>query len=179
MLGIDLLPTRDVFPHEDGQEKMTTSIPILKENTMSQPFPYQAANTLRSSRIGQILFTVLAVVACALGSLLLSLAWFGVGVTPGLEAEARGMAVIIVWPVTMLVVGICSTVASLLGKRLGKRRVVASFSLPVAFAIMMGVWALVAFFMITISAVIFTAMLVLLNTCAIWLAALFLRSRSG
>jgi CDP-diglyceride synthetase len=167
-----------VFPHEDGQEKMNNSIPILKENTMSQPFTYQAANNRRSSRIGQLLFTVLALLACALGSLMLSLAWFGVGVTPGLEAEARGMAVIIVWPVTMLVVWICSTIASLLGKRLGKRWVVVSFSLPVAFAIMMGVWALVAFFMITVSAVMFTAMLMLLNTGAIWLAALFLRSRS-
>jgi cytochrome bd-type quinol oxidase subunit 2 len=141
---------------------------------MSQPFPYQAANNRRSSRIGQLLFTVLALLALALGSLLLSLAWFGVGVTPGLEAEARGMAVIIVWPVTMLVVWICSTIASLLGKRW----VVASFSLPVAFAIMMGAWALVAFFMITISAVIFTAMLILLNTGAIWLASRFLRSTS-
>src|SRR5579859_1933802 len=161
MLGIDLLHTRDVFPHEDGQEKMNNSIPILKENTMSQPFTFHAVNNRSASRIGQLLFTVLAVVELALGSLRLSLAWFGGGVTPGLEAEARGMAFIIVWPVTMLVVWICSTIASLLRKRLGKRWVVASLSLPVAFAIMMGVWALVAFFMITISAVIFTAMLIL------------------
>ncbi len=174
MLVVDLFHARDMFPHEEGQVKMNTNIPILKENTMSQPFPYQAVNNRSASRIGQLLFTVLALLACALGSLLLSLAWFGVGVTPGLEAEARGMAFIIVWPVTMLIVWICSTIAS----RLGKRWVVASLSLPVAFAIMMGGWALVAFFMITISAVMFTAMLMLLNTGAIWLASWFLRSTS-
>ena len=119
MLGIDLFHTREVFTHEDGQEKMSTSIPLLKEKIMSQPGTFQAVNNRHSSRIGQFLFTFLAVVACALGSLLLSLAWFGVGVTPGLEAEARGMAVIIVWPVTMLVVWICSSVASLLGEAPG------------------------------------------------------------
>lgn len=157
-----------------AQEKMNTSIPILKENIMSQPYTFQAANNRRSSRIGQLLFTVLALLAFAAGSLLLSLAWFGVGVTPGLEAEARGMAVIIVWPVTMLVVWICSTIAS----RLGKRWAVASLSLPVAFAIMMAVWVPVAFFMVTTSAVIFTTMLMLLNIGAIWLASWFLRSTS-
>ncbi len=139
---------------------------------MSQPGTFQAVNNRHSSRIGQFLFTFLAVVACALGSLLLSLAWFGVGVTPGLEAEARGMAVIIVWPVTMLVVWICSSVASLLGKR----RVLVFFSFPVALAIMMGVFVLVAFFMVTSSAVVFTAVLMLLNIGAIWLAGRFLRS---
>lgn len=139
---------------------------------MSQPITFQAVNNRRSSRIGQLLFTVLAVVAFALGSLLLSLAWFGVGVTPGLEAEARGLAFIIVWPVTMLVVWICSIIALLLAKRW----VLASLSLPAAFAIMLGVWAPVAFFMLTISAVMFTAFLILLNTGAIWLAIWFLRS---
>lgn len=141
---------------------------------MSQPFTFQATNSRNPVRIGQILFTVLALLALALGSWLLSLAWFGVGVTPGLEAEARSMALIIVWPVTILVVWICSTIASLLGKR----KVLAASSLPVAIAIMMGVWVPVAFFMLTASAVMFTAILTLLNIGAIWLAALFLRSRS-
>ena len=140
---------------------------------MSQPFTFRAANYRSSSRNGQMLFTVLALVAFAVGSLLLSLAWFGVGVTPGLEAEARGLAFIIVWPVTMLVVWICSTIALLLAKRW----VLASLSLPAAFAIMLGVWAPVAFFMLTTSAVLFTAFLILLNTGAIWLASWFLRSR--
>ena len=174
MLGVDLFHARNVFTHEDGQEKMITTIIILKENTMSQPVTFQAANTSSSSRIRQILFTVLALLAFAGASLLLSLAWFGVGVTPGLEAEARGFAFIIVWPVTMLIVWICSIIAFLLAKRW----VLASFSLPVAFATMIIVWALVAFFMLNSSAVMFTAFLILLNTGVIWLASWFLRSTS-
>jgi CDP-diglyceride synthetase len=175
---IDLPDEKEVFTHRDRAGENVITFIFCKEKIMSQPFTFHAVNNRSASRIGQVLFTVLALLALVLGSLLLSLAWFGVGVTPGLEAEARGMAFIIVWPVTMLVVWICSTIASLLGKRLGKRRIVVSFSLPVAFVIMMGVWALVAFFMITISAMIFTTMLILLNIGAIWLAAWFLRSAS-
>jgi hypothetical protein len=163
-----------VFTHEDGQEKMMNSIPILKGKTLSQPSTFQAVNNRSSSRIGQLLFTVLAVVVFAAGSLLLSLAWFGVGVAPALEAEAKGFAFIIVWPVTMLIVWICSIIALLLAKRW----ILASVSFPVAFATMIIVWALVAFFMLNSSAVMFTAFLILLNTGAIWLASWFLRSTS-
>ena len=74
---------------------------------MSQPFTFQAANNRSPLRIGQIVFTILALLAFAVGSLLLSLLWFGVGVTitgkvPGAEPEVRGFVFIIVWPVTML-----------------------------------------------------------------------------
>jgi hypothetical protein len=144
---------------------------------MSQPFTFQAVNNRNPLRIGQVLCTVLALLAFALGSLLLSLLWFGVGVTitgkvPGAEPELRGFVFIIVWPVTMLVVWVMSTVALLLGKRW----VLASLSLPAAFAILLGVWALVAFFMLNTSGVMFTALFILLNTGAIWLASWFLRS---
>ncbi len=141
---------------------------------MSQPFTFQVANNRSPIRTAQLLFTVLALLAFAVGSLLLSLVWFRVTSAPGLEAEARGLLFIIVWPVTMLVVWVCSTIALLLGKRW----VLASLSLLAAIAIMMGVWMLVAFFMLTLSAVMFTAVLILLNTGAIWLASCFLRSRS-
>ena len=141
---------------------------------MSQPFTFQAANNRNPVRAGQLLFTVLALLAFALGSLLLSIVWFGAGVAPGLEPEARGLLFIMVWPVTMLVVWICSTIALLLAKR----RVLASLSLPTAIAILMGVWALVAFFMLNTSAVMFTAFFILLNTGALWLARWFLRSAS-
>ncbi len=146
---------------------------------MSQPFTFQAVNNRNPLRIGQVLCTVLALVAFALGSLLLSLCWFGVGVTvtgkvPGAEPELRGFVFIIVWSVTMLAVWVCSTIALLLGKRW----VLASLSLPAAFAILLGVWALVAFFMLTTSGVMFTALFILLNTGAIWLASWFLRSTS-
>src|SRR2546429_2494177 len=48
---------------------------------MSQPFTFQAANNRSPLRIGQVIFTVLALLSFALGSVLLSLVWFGVGVT--------------------------------------------------------------------------------------------------
>ena len=144
---------------------------------MSQPFTFQAVNNRNPLRIGQVLCTVLALLAFALGSLLLSLLWFGVGVTitgkvPGAEPELRGFVFIIVWPVTMLAVWVMSTVALLLRKRW----VLASLSLPASIAILMGVWALVAFFMLNTSGVMFTALFILLNTGAIWLASWFLRS---
>jgi hypothetical protein len=147
---------------------------------MSQSIPFQAANNRSPARAGQLLFTVVALLAFALGSLLLSLGWFGVGVTipagklPGAEIEARGFLLILVWPVTMLIVWICSTIALLLAKRW----VLASFSLPAAIAILLGVWWLVAMFMFNTSAVMFTAFFILLNTGAIWLVSWFLRSPS-
>jgi len=146
---------------------------------MSQPFTLQAANHRRPLRIGQIIFTVLTLLAFALGSLFLSLGWFGVGVTitgklPGAIQEARVFILMFLWPITMLVVWVCSTIALLLAKRW----ILASVSLPAAFAILLGVWALVAFFLLNTSGVMFAALFILLNTGAIWLAAWFLRSTS-
>jgi hypothetical protein len=145
---------------------------------MSQSFTFQEANNRSPVRTGQLIFTVLALLAFALGPLLLSLVWFGVGITipagklPGAEIETRAFLFIFLWPVTMLVVWICSTIALLLAKRW----LLASLSLPTAFAILLGVWALVAFFMLNTSGVMFTALFILLNTGAIWLASWFLRS---
>ncbi len=145
---------------------------------MSQPFPFQAADNRSPVRVAQLLFTVLALLTFAGGSLLLSLGWFGVGITitdgklPGAEIEARAFLFMLVWPVTMLIVWICSTIALLLAKRW----VLASFTLPTAIAILLGVWWLVAYFLLNISDVMFTAFFILLNTGAIWLASWFLRS---
>jgi hypothetical protein len=153
---------------------------ILKENIMSQPFTLQAANHRSPLRIGQLIFIVLTLLAFALGSLLLSLAWLGVGVTipagkvPGAEPEIRGFLFIIVWPVTMLAVWVLSTSALLLAKRW----LLASLALPAAIVILYGVWFLVARFMLTTSGVMFTVLFILLNTGAIWLARWFLRSKS-
>ena len=146
---------------------------------MSQPFTFQAANNRNPLRAAQLLLPVLALLSFAVGSMLLSLVWFGVGVTipgklPGAEIEVRAFAFILLWPVTMLAVWIFSTLALLLAKRW----LLASLSLPVALAILFGVWALVAFFMFNTSAVLFTAFFILLNTGTIWLAAWFLRSTS-
>jgi hypothetical protein len=143
---------------------------------MSQPYTFQTATNRRPGRTKHILFTVLALLAFAGGSLLLSLGWFGVGggVAPGAEPEARAFLFIFLWPVTMLIVWICSIIATLLAKRW----VLASFSLPAAIALLLVVWALVAFFMLNVSAVIFTAFFLVLNTGAIWLACWFLKSSS-
>ena len=146
---------------------------------MSQPFTFQAANNRNPLRAAQLLLPVLALLSFAVGSMLLSLVWFGVGVTipgklPGAEIEVRAFAFILLWPVTMLAVWIFSTLALLLAKRW----LLASLSLPVALAILFGVWALVAFFMFNTSVVLFTAFFILLITGATWLAAWFLRSAS-
>jgi hypothetical protein len=155
-------------------------IEIIKEITLSQPFTFQAANNRSPVHTTQLIFTVLALLAFVLGSLLMILVWFGVGVTIptdkllNAEPEIRAFVFIIVWPVTLLVVWICSTIALLLAKRW----VLASFSLPAAIVILLGVWWLVAMFMLTASALMFTAFFMLLITGAIWLVAWFLRSAS-
>jgi hypothetical protein len=143
---------------------------------MSQPFTIQAANNRSPLRIGQITFTVLALLAFALGSVLLSLVWFGVGVTTTgkdlyADAEVRTFVFIVIWPATMLAVWIFSTLALLLAKRW----ILASLVLPVAFAILLGIWWVVAVFLLNISGVMFTALFILLNTGAIWLASWFLK----
>ena len=146
---------------------------------MSQPVTFQAANNRSPLRIGQITFTVLALLSFALGSVLLSLVWFGVGVTTTgkdfyADTEVRTFVFIVIWPATMLAVWIFSTLALVLAKRW----LLASLSLPVAFAILYGIWWFMAAFMLNISGVMFTALFILLNTGAIWLASWFLRSTS-
>src|SRR5437588_12890185 len=141
---------------------------------MSQPFTLQAANNRSPLRIGQITFTALALLAFAGGSLLLSLAWLGVGMTTtakdfGAAMEGRAFAFILLWPATMLAVWIFSTLALLLSKRW----LLASLSLPAAFAILYGIWMFMALFMLNISGVMFTAFFILLNTGAVWLASWF------
>ena len=143
---------------------------------MSQPFTFQAANNRSPLRIGQITCTVLALLAFALGSVLLSLVWFGVGVTTTgkdvyANTEIRTFVFIIIWPATMLAVWIFSTLALLLAKRW----LLASLALPVAIAILYGIWWVVAMFLLNISGVMFTALFILLNTGAIWLASWFLK----
>src|SRR5436190_3035377 len=143
---------------------------------MSQPFTFQAANNRSPLRIGQVIFTVLALLSLALGSVLLSLVWFGVGVTTTgkdfyADTEVRTFVFIVIWPATMLAVWIFSTLALVLAKRW----LLASLSQPVAFAILYGIWWFMAVFLLNISGVMFTALFILLNTGAIWLASWFLK----
>jgi hypothetical protein len=143
---------------------------------MSQPFTFQAANNRSPLRTGQIIFTVLALLSLALGSVLLSLVWFGVGVTTtgkdfSADMEGRTFVFIVIWPATMLAVWIFSTLAL----ALAKRWLLASFSLPIAFAMLYGIWWVIAMFMLNISGVMFTALFILLNTGAVWLASWFLK----
>ena len=146
---------------------------------MSQPFTFQAANNRSPLRIGQITFTVLALLSFALGSVLLSLVWFGVGVTTtgkdvGAAMEGRTFAFMLLWPATMLAVWIFSTLALVLAKRW----LLASLSLPVAFAILYGIWWFMAVFLLNISGVMFAALFILLNTGAVWLARWFLKKHA-
>jgi hypothetical protein len=146
---------------------------------MSQPITFYAANNRSLLRIGQIIFTVLALLSFALGSVLLSLVWFGVGVTTtGKDfsgvTEGRAFAFILLWPATVLAVWIFSTLALILAKRW----LLAALSLPVAFAILYAIWLFSAVFLLNISGVMFAALFILLNKGAIWLASRFLKSAS-
>lgn len=143
---------------------------------MNQLATFQAVNTRGPVRNLHILFTVLALLSFALGSVLLSLVWFGVGMTTtgkdvGAAMEGRTFAFILLWPATMLAVWIFSTLALLLAKRW----LLASLSLPVAFAILYGIWMGVAFFLLNISGVMFAAVFIMLNIGAVWLARWFLK----
>ncbi len=143
---------------------------------MSQSLPFPAVKNRNPLRIGQITFTVLALLALALGSVILSLVWFGVGVTSTgkdvyADAEIRGFVFIVIWPATMLAVWIFSTLALLMAKRW----ILASLALPVAFAIMLVIWWVVAVLLLNVSGVLFTVLLILLYTGAIWLASWFLK----
>jgi hypothetical protein len=143
---------------------------------MSQTLPFQGVKNHNPLRIGQITFTVLALLALALGTIILSLVWFGVGVTTTgkdvyADAELRGFVFIVIWPATMLAVWIFSTLAFLLAKRW----ILASLALPVAFGILYAIWYVVALFLLNVSGVLFTALFIMLNTGAIWLASWFLR----
>ena len=143
---------------------------------MNQLATSQAVNNRDPLRILQIIFTVLTLLSFALGSVLLSLVWFGVGMTTtgkdfGAEMEGRAFAFIFLWPATMLAVWIFSTLALVVSKRW----LLASLSLPVAFAILYGIWLFIALFMLNISGVMFAALFIMLNTGAIWLASWFLK----
>ena len=145
---------------------------------MSQPITIKAANNRSPMRIGQFTFTILALLAFALGSVLLSLVWFGAGVTTTgkeiyADAEARAFVFIVIWPATMLAVWIFSTLALVMAKRW----LLASLTLPVAFAILYAIWLFVAVFMLNISGVMFTALFIMLNIGAFWLASWFLKKR--
>lgn len=88
---------------------------------MNQLATIQAVNTRGPLRILQIIFTVLALLSFALGSVLLSLVWFSVGTTTtgkdvGAAMEGRTFAFILLWPATMLAVWIFSTLVLLLAK---------------------------------------------------------------
>jgi hypothetical protein len=146
---------------------------------MSQPITIKAANNRSPLRIGQITFTILALLVFALGSILLSLVWFGVGVTTTgkdlyANAEVRTFVFIVIWPTTMLAVWIFSTLALVMAKRW----LLASLTLPVAFAILYAIWWLVAVFMLNISGVMFTALFIMLNIGAFWLASWFLKQHA-
>jgi hypothetical protein len=146
------------------------------EKNMNQLATFQAVNTRGLVRNLHILFTALALLSFALGSVILSLVWFGVGMTitgkdAGAAMEGRAFAFMLLWPATMLAVWIFSTLALLLAKRW----LLASLSLPVAFAILYGIWMGMAFFLLNISGVMFAAVFIMLNIGAAWLARWFLK----
>lgn len=143
---------------------------------MNQIATFQSVNTRGLLRLLPKLFTALALLSFALGSVLLSLVWFGVGMTTtgkdfGAAMQGRAFAFILLWPATMLAVWIFSTLALLLAKRW----LLATFSLPIAFVILYAIWMGMAFFLLNTSGVMFAAVFIMLNIGAIWLARWFLK----
>jgi hypothetical protein len=144
---------------------------------MEQPIAFQPVETRNHLRIPAIIFSILALCSFILGSILLSLIWFNVGVHVtgkdiGAISETRGFAFLFLWPATMLMTWIFSIVALLLGKRW----VAASCSLPVALVILYVVWYIVALFLLNISGVLFSVCFFMFDVGAIWLAAWFIKS---
>lgn len=145
-----------------------------------QPFAFQAEKQRNFIRIGAQVFAILALLAFVLGSFQLCIGWFGVGMSTagtfgGQVTLARNFLFSVVWPITMLVVWVCSLTALLLAKRW----VLASLSLPAALAVLFSLLWLVPTFMLNLPAVTFTAFFLLLNIGAIWLALWLLRNLSA
>jgi magnesium-transporting ATPase (P-type) len=63
-------------------------------------------------------FLGLTLLSLAAGSTFLTLIWFSVGVTNGTDYVARGLAFIVIWPMTMLAVLIFGSAALVAARRL-------------------------------------------------------------
>src|SRR6266567_947845 len=130
---------------------------------------YPASHHKRNS-----LFTILACVSLAVGSLILSFVWlgdgslnlFGIITVTGGGLEAKFFATIFLSIPTLLVVGLLSTIALLLARRW----VAAALAVPMTIGVFIGLYLFLVFVMPSAPAVIFVVLLLLLNGGALWLA---------
>jgi hypothetical protein len=160
-----------------GQDK-TREHSLFKERTMSQPSLFPAVNPRSPLPILPLLFTILACVSLAVGSLILSLVWlgdgslnlFGIITAPGASLEGKFLSTIFLSIPTLLVAGLLSTIALLLARRW----VAAALAVPMTIGVFIGLYLFLVFVMPSAPAVIFVVLLLLLNGGALWLARWFL-----
>ena len=134
---------------------------------MSQPSIYPAVNPRSPLPTLPLLFTILACVSLAVGSLILSFVWlgdgslnlFGIITVTGGGLEAKFFATIFLSIPTLLVVGLLSTIALLLARRW----VAAALAVPMTIGVFIGLYLFLVFVMPSAPAVIFVVLLLLLN----------------
>lgn len=152
------------------------------ENEMNY-IPTSLATHNRSPlRTLQVIFTVLACVSLAIGSVLLSIIWLGngsfslFGIITGtvVGLEGKFFATIFLLLPTLFVVWLLSTVALLIAKRWAA----AGLALPTAIAILIGLYLFLVFVMPLAPGLVFVLLLIILNGGALWLAWWFLTSTS-
>ena len=152
------------------------------ENEMNHIPTSPATHNQSPLRILQVIFTVLACVSLAIGSVLLSIIWlgngsfslFGIIMGTGIGLEGKFVATIFLLLPTLFVVWLLSTVALLIAKRW----VAAGLALPTAIAILIGLYLFLVFVMPLAPGLVFVLLLIMLNGVALWLAWRFLTSTS-
>ena len=147
---------------------------------MSQPSLFPAANNRSPLPILPLIFTVLACVSLAFGSLILSLVWlgdgslnlFGIISATGVGLEAKFLATVFFSLPMLLVAGLLSMIALLIARRW----VAAALVVPMAIGVFIGLYLFLVFVMPGTPGVIFVLLLLTLNGVAVWLARRFLIS---
>jgi hypothetical protein len=152
------------------------------ENEMNHTPTSPATHNRSPLRILQVIFTVLACVSLVIGSVLLSIIWlgngsfslFGIIMGTAVDLEGKFFATIFLLLPTLFVVWLLSTVALLIVKRW----VAAVLALPMAIAILIGLYLFLVFVMPSAPGLVFVLLLILLNGGALLLAWWFLTSTS-
>ena len=133
-------------------------------------------------RVLQVIFTFLAFIFLAIGSVIMSLTWvgsgnvslFGIVTETGSVSEGRFLGVVINSVATLFFVWLLITIALLLARQW----IAAILALPAACVILIVLYLFLVFIMPSISGTIFVLLLILLNGAALLLALWFLKSTS-
>jgi len=159
-----------------------TTFTTFKENEMNPITTSRTINNRGTLHILQTIFTVLALVSLAIGSVILSVVWlgngsfslFGIITGTGIGPEGKFFTTIFLLLPTLFFVWLLSTVALLIARRW----VTAGLALPTAIVVLIGFYLFMVFVMPTVPDLVFVLLLIMLNGGALWLARWFLTSTS-